>query len=86
MTAECPYTLQWDAPFPLKIAPSHWGSGPLSNTWFPGPTLVLNPNDISIGSAVFAQMAAECSYALQWAAPSPPPLKLRLRMGDLDPI
>jgi len=21
-TAECPYTLQWDAPFPFKIAPS----------------------------------------------------------------
>jgi len=25
MTAECPYTLQWDAPFPLKIAPSRGG-------------------------------------------------------------
>jgi len=23
MTAECPYTLQWDAPSPLKIVPSH---------------------------------------------------------------
>ena len=22
-TAECPYTLQWDAPSPLKIAPAH---------------------------------------------------------------
>jgi len=22
MTAECPYTLQWDTPFPLKIVPS----------------------------------------------------------------
>jgi len=22
---ECPYTLQRDAPSPLKIAPSHWG-------------------------------------------------------------
>jgi len=32
-TAECMslYTLQWDAPFPLKIAPSHGGSGPPSN-------------------------------------------------------
>jgi len=30
-TAECPYTLQWDAPFPLKIAPSlpMGGSGPI---------------------------------------------------------
>jgi len=25
-----------------------------SNTWFPGPTQVFNPNSISIGSAVFA--------------------------------
>ena len=53
MTAECPYTLvtlQWDAPFPLKIARSHGRSGPQSNTWFPGPTQVLNPNGISISS------------------------------------
>jgi len=51
MTAEYPYTLQWDAPFSLKIAHSHGGSGPPSNTWFPGPTRVLNRNGISIGSA-----------------------------------
>jgi len=43
MTTECPYTLQWDAPSPLKIAASHGGSGPPSNTWFPGPTRVLDP-------------------------------------------
>ena len=54
MTAECPYTLQWDAPFPLKIARSHGGSGPPSNTWFLRPTQVHNPNGTSIGSAVFA--------------------------------
>ena len=48
MTAECPYTLQWNAPFPLKIALSRGGSGPTCNTWFPGPTRVLNPNSISI--------------------------------------
>jgi len=29
-------------------------SGPPYNTWFPGPTQVLNPNGILIGSAVFA--------------------------------
>jgi len=34
--------------------PSDEVSGPPSNTWFPGPTQVLNPNGISIGSAVFA--------------------------------
>jgi len=58
MTAECPYTLQWDAPFPLKIAPSHGGSGPPSNTWFPGPTRILSPNRISIGSAIFAGLTS----------------------------
>jgi len=40
--------------FHLKISPSHGGSGTPSNPWFPGPTRVLNPNGISIGSAVFA--------------------------------
>jgi len=30
------------------------GSGPPSNTQFPGPTRVRNPNGTSIGSAVFA--------------------------------
>jgi len=53
LTAECPYTLQWAASSPLKTAPLHWGSGPLSKTWFLGPTRVHNPNGISIGSAVF---------------------------------
>jgi len=50
-TAECPYTSQWDAPFPLKIASSH-GSGPPCNTWFFGPARAHNRNCISIGSAV----------------------------------
>ena len=40
---------------PLKKLPLPiGGSRPPSNTWFPGPTRVLNPNGISIGSAVFA--------------------------------
>jgi len=34
--------------------PSHGGPGPPSNTLFPGLTCILNPNGISIGSAVFA--------------------------------
>ena len=54
MAAECPYTLQWDAPSPLKIAPFRVGIWTPSNTWFPGPTRVHNRNSISIGSAVFA--------------------------------
>jgi len=39
---------------PLKIAPSHGESAPLSNTWFLGSTEVHNSNDISISSAIFA--------------------------------
>jgi len=35
MTAECPYSLQCDAPFPLKIASSHVGSGPSSGSLGP---------------------------------------------------
>ena len=38
----------------LKIALSHGGCGPPSNTWFLGPTRVLNPNGISNAWAVFA--------------------------------
>jgi len=58
MTADCPYTLQWNVHSPLKIAPLHEGSGLPSNTWFLGPTQVLNPNGISIGAAVFAGLTS----------------------------
>jgi len=51
LTAESPYSLQWAAPFPVKIAPLAWGSGPLFNAWFCGPTRVCIPKDISIDSA-----------------------------------
>ena len=39
---------------PIKIAPSIGGFGPPFNAWFSGPTRVLNPNGILIGSSVFA--------------------------------
>jgi len=69
-TTECPYTLQWDAPFPLKITPSNRGISTLSNTGFPGPTRVLNPNGISIGSAVFAGLTSvtdrPTDHATRW--------------------
>ena len=52
---------QWDAPSPLKFAPSQWGIWTPSNTWFPGPTRVLNPNGISIGSAVFVWLTSDFS-------------------------
>jgi len=48
----------------------------------PPPTRVHIPNDISIDSAVFAQLSAESPYTLQWAAPSLS--KLPLPMGDVD--
>jgi len=59
MSVQCPCTLQWDANFPLKIVPSHGGSGPNPHLihgwwWFLGSTQVLNPNSISIGAAIFA--------------------------------
>ena len=59
MTVECPYTLQWDAPFlTLKIAPSYGGSEPQSNTWSLEPTQVLNLNGISITAAFFAGLTS----------------------------
>jgi len=52
MTVEYPYTLQCDTPFPQKLPLPIQVSGP-HLTLLPGPTGVLNPNGISIGSAVF---------------------------------
>jgi len=57
-TAERRYTLQWAAPFPLKITDSQGGSGLPSNTRFLGPIWTHNPNSISIGSAVFAGLTS----------------------------
>ena len=40
-------------------------SGPKSNTWFLGPTRVLNPNSISIGSAVSARLTSVTDHVTQ---------------------
>jgi len=53
-SSQCPDTLQLGRSSTLKIAPFHGASGRPSITWFLWPTHVLNPNGISIGSAVFA--------------------------------
>ena len=45
-------------PFPLKIVPSHGGIWTPSNTYFPGPTRVLNPNSSSISSVIFAWLTS----------------------------
>ena len=55
------------SPNNCPFARGNWATP--SNTCFLGPTWVHNPNGISIGSAVFAQITAECCYTLQWAAP-----------------
>jgi len=58
MTAECRYTLQWDAPSPPQNCPFALGIWTPSNMWFPGHTLVLNPNSILIGSAISAGLTS----------------------------
>ena len=40
VTAECLYSLQWFACFPLKIGPFLWTPSSSCNTWFIGPTRV----------------------------------------------
>ena len=59
------YTLQWAAPFALKIAPSHGGIWTPSNRWFLGPNRVYNPNCFSIGSATFC-WAQDCDRQTDW--------------------
>ena len=54
---QCPYTVQWVATSPLKIAPSYGWIWSPSNTCFLGPTQVHNR--ISTGSAIFAQITAD---------------------------
>jgi len=58
MTTACPYTLQWDAPSPSKLSIPMGDLDPPSNTWSLGPSQVLNPNGISIGSAVLAGLTS----------------------------
>ena len=54
-----PYTLQWAAPFPLKIALSH---GDVDTHMVPGFTRVHNLNGISIGSAVLAGLSQHIGW------------------------
>jgi len=52
-TAHCRKSVYFrmGAPFPQNC-PFPWGSGALSDTWFLRPTRILNPNGMSIDSAV----------------------------------
>ena len=66
-----------------EIVPTHGGSGRHLTHDSLGPSEpATRPNGISIGSAVFAQITAECPYALQWDATSP--LKITPFRGDPD--
>jgi len=56
----------------LKLPIPMGRSGPPCNTWFFGPSQVLKQNDILIGSAVFAQLTAECAILYNG-----PPLSLQ---------
>jgi len=80
--ADCSYTLQWVAPCPLKIAPSHGMIWILSNTWFVDSTQAHNQKAIWISLAIFAQLTTQESLYFTRVAPSPS--KLLLPMGDLD--
>jgi len=66
-----------------KTAPSRGGSGPPRNSWFLEPDRAHNPNGISIGSAVLAQMTAE--YTCFTMGRPYPPQNCPLPSGDLDP-
>jgi len=82
-TAECPYTLQWIAPSPLKTVHSPGGSGPPSNIRFLWPTRVLSPNRISIGSAVFLHSSPQNVPILKNGLPFRP--KIASPREDLHP-
>jgi len=69
--------------FALKIARSHAEFWTPSNRCLLRRTRVNIPNNILIGSAVFAQLTADSLYTLQRAAPFPP--KIAHSHGDLDP-
>jgi len=48
------------APSPPQNYPFPWGIWTPFNTWFLGPTRPQNPNGISIGSTVFAELTTAC--------------------------
>ena len=80
LTTECHYALQQAAPFPLITTPSH-GEADLKTRFF-RPIPAHNPNAISIGSAVLAQMTTERPYTLQQDAL--PPQNCPFPWGDVD--
>ena len=62
------------------------GSRPPSNTWFLEHTWAHNPNNISTGSAIFAQLTAECHTSPLKIAPSHWDIGPHLTHGSVDPL
>jgi len=60
-------------PFPRKLPILVGDLDPQSNSWFLEPDRAHNPNGITIGSAVFLHVTADCPYTLQWVPLSPNP-------------
>jgi len=52
--------LPLEIPFPMRGSGPPWEDlDPPSSTWFLEPTQACSPNGISIGSAVFAELATD---------------------------
>jgi len=71
-------------PFPPNCPFSWGGSGPPSISWFLEADRAHSPNCITIITAIFAQVIAECPYTLQWDAPFRPQ-NCSFPWGNLDP-
>jgi len=72
-------------PFPPKL-PLLMRIWTPSNLWFLAPFWAHNPKGITIGSAVFAQMTAECPHTLQWAPIFPKKCHLAAETAQQRPI
>jgi len=83
LTAESRYTLQWTAPFPLKIAPSH---GDLNLYLIHGSLGMGPPQSLTQTASLLVQpfcTAHKCPNTLQW--PAPHPLKTARSNGGFGP-
>ena len=71
--AKAASTFEWSAQHP-KIVPSSEGIWFPSNTWYLGPTRVINPNGISIRLAVFIWVSNAVLYNELSVGKKPPKL------------
>ena len=75
----------WSMPFPLKIAPSHGGSVPPSNTWF--LSLVYPTEHPKWHLDRFSRFCtAHCIKSLYFTMGAPPPSKLPLPVEGCGPL